>query len=68
MTEIEKIKEYLSILKFHIDYKYENEIVWISYHRGETIEMDTNTGEVTIIEPFMEDEIFTTLEQIKTRL
>ena len=68
MTEIEKIKEYLSELKFHIDYKCENEIVWISYHRGETIEMDTDTGEVTIIEPFMEDETFTTLEELKTRL
>lgn len=68
MLEIEKIKEYLSELKFHIDYKFENEIVWISYHRGETIEMDTDTGEVKIIEPFMEDETFTTLEELKTRL
>lgn len=68
MTEIEKIKEHLSELKFHIDYKYENEIVWISYHRGETIEMDTNTREVKVIEPFMEDEIFTTLKELKKRL
>ena len=68
MKEIEKIKEYLSTLKFHIDYKYENEIVWISYYRGETIEMDTDIGTVTIVEPFMEDETFTTLEELKMRL
>jgi len=68
MNEIEKISLYLSQLKFHVDYRCENEIVWISYHRGETIEMDTDKGSVTIVEPFMEDETFTTLEELKTRL
>ena len=68
MKEIEKIKEYLSTLKFHIDYKYENEIVWISYYRGETIISDTNTGEFTVEQPFDIDRTFTTLEGIKSEL
>jgi ArsR family metal-binding transcriptional regulator len=68
MTEIEKITHFLLDLKFHQDYRYENEIIWISYHRGETIVMDTNAGTVTVEEPFMEDEIFETLGELECRL
>ena len=68
MRELQKIQEYLSKLKFHIDYQYENEQVWVSYWRGETIELDTDKTIVTISQPFEVDIIITTLNGLKNEL
>ena len=68
MTEIKQIQHYLTSQKFYVDYQYENEQVWVSRHRGETIVADTNTGEFTVEQPFDIDRTFTTLEGIKSEL
>ena len=68
MKELQKMQEYLSKLKFHIDYQYENEQVWISYHRGETIDVDTDKKTVIISQPFDADVVVTTLEDLKNEL
>ena len=68
MTELQQMQEYLSKLKFHIDYQYKNEQVWVSYHRGETIDIDTDTGIVTISQPFDADMAVTSLEDLQNEL
>lgn len=68
MTEIQKIQQYLTSKKFYVDYQYENEQVWVSSHRGETIAANTDTGEFIVKQPFVEDRTFTSLEGIKSVL
>lgn len=66
--EIEKIQEYLVSKKFYIDYQYENEQVWMSNHRGETLDVDTDKGVVVLSRAFKEDLTFTKLIDLKKEL
>jgi hypothetical protein len=66
--ELQKVQQYLVSQKFYIDYQCGNEQVWISDHRGETIEIDTDKSTVTVSYPFDTDKIFNTLEELKGEL
>lgn len=66
--EIKKIQDYLVSKKFYIDYQYENEQVWMSNHRGEALDVDTDKGVVVLSRAFKEDLSFTKLDDLKKEL
>ena len=68
MTEIQKIQQYLTSQKSYIDYQYDNEQVWMSNHRGEVLDIDTDKGIAVLSRAFSEDLIFTTLDDLKKEL
>ena len=68
MTELQKIQQYLTSLKFYIDYQYENEQIWASSHIGADIFIDTDTTTVSISRAFVDDVVVTTLEGVKKEL
>ncbi len=70
MKEIRKIKDYLSLGKFRLDYSPVGLDIeyWISPYQEESITIDYSNETVTVSRLFDEDRTFTTLDKLKEEL